>query len=154
MLYNESDETNIATFTKEGASWKYYTSFYILAQKGLHTIGALKTNRLLYPSGMKKKLSELFCRIISNREWIWPCDSQKPKVLCVGQARPFSCSVRPGWHWMVSVFPGRTSTDSQYHSVGKVSISVSMCKIQYWFWSVYEISRIDLCIFSNLLIYR
>ena len=29
------------------------------AQKGFHTIGALKTNRLLYPSGMKKKLSEL-----------------------------------------------------------------------------------------------
>lgn len=32
MLYNESDETNIATFTKEGASRKYYTSFYSLAQ--------------------------------------------------------------------------------------------------------------------------
>ena len=29
------------------------------AQKGFYTIGALKTNRLLYPSGMKKKLSEL-----------------------------------------------------------------------------------------------
>ena len=29
------------------------------AQKGFHTIGALKTNCLLYPSGMKKKLSEL-----------------------------------------------------------------------------------------------
>ena len=29
------------------------------AQKGFHTIGALKTNSLLYPSGMKKKLSEL-----------------------------------------------------------------------------------------------
>ena len=29
------------------------------AQKGFHTIGALKTNRLLYPSGMKKELSEL-----------------------------------------------------------------------------------------------
>ena len=28
-------------------------------QKGFHTIGALKTNRLLYPSRMKKKLSEL-----------------------------------------------------------------------------------------------
>ena len=28
-------------------------------QKRFHTIGALKTNRLLYPSGMKKKLSEL-----------------------------------------------------------------------------------------------
>ena len=28
-------------------------------QKGFHTIGALKTNRLLYPSGMKKKLSKL-----------------------------------------------------------------------------------------------
>ena len=41
MLYNESDETNIATFTKEGASRKYYTSFYILAQKGLHTIGEM-----------------------------------------------------------------------------------------------------------------
>ena len=29
------------------------------AQKWFHTIGALKTNRLLYPSEMKKKLSEL-----------------------------------------------------------------------------------------------
>ena len=29
------------------------------AIQGFHTIGALKTNRLLYPSGMKKKLSEL-----------------------------------------------------------------------------------------------
>ena len=29
------------------------------AQKGFHTIGALKANRLLYPSEMKKKLSEL-----------------------------------------------------------------------------------------------
>ena len=29
------------------------------AQKGFHTIGALKTNRLLYPSGIKKKPSEL-----------------------------------------------------------------------------------------------
>ena len=29
------------------------------AQKGFHTIGSLKTNRLLYPSEMKKKLSEL-----------------------------------------------------------------------------------------------
>ena len=29
------------------------------AQKGFHTIGALKTNSLLYPFGMKKKLSEL-----------------------------------------------------------------------------------------------
>lgn len=32
MLYNESDETNIATFTKEGTSRKYYTSFYINIQ--------------------------------------------------------------------------------------------------------------------------
>ena len=32
MLYNESDKTNIATFTKEGASRKYYTSFYIHIQ--------------------------------------------------------------------------------------------------------------------------
>lgn len=33
------------------------------AQKGFHTIGALKTNRLLYPSGMKKKLSELVAEL-------------------------------------------------------------------------------------------
>ena len=32
MLYNESDQTNIATFTKEGVSRKYYTSFYIHIQ--------------------------------------------------------------------------------------------------------------------------
>ena len=28
-----------------------------------------------------------------------------------------------------------------------------MCKSKWWFWSIYEISRIILCIFSNLLIY-
>ena len=33
-------------------------------------------------------------------------------------------------HWTISIFPGRTSTDSQYHSAEKVSISVSMYKIQ------------------------
>ena len=40
----------------------WYTSEKIIntfAIQGFHTIGALKTNRLLYPSGMKKKLSEL-----------------------------------------------------------------------------------------------
>ena len=52
---------------KQVSSEKMINTF---VQKGFHTIGALKTNRLLYPSGMKKKLSELFCRIISNREWI------------------------------------------------------------------------------------
>ena len=36
MLYNESDETNIATFTKEGASRKYYTLF--IGKEELRTI--------------------------------------------------------------------------------------------------------------------
>ena len=31
---------------------------YLCIERG-HTIGSLKTKRLLYPSGMKKKLSEL-----------------------------------------------------------------------------------------------
>ena len=47
----------------------WYTSEKIIntfAQKGFHTIGALKTNRLLYPSGMKKKLSELAAECIRN----------------------------------------------------------------------------------------
>ena len=34
------------------------------AKKGFHTIGALKTNRLLYPFGIKKKLSE-FAALLS-----------------------------------------------------------------------------------------
>ena len=34
------------------------------AEKGFHTIGALKTNRLLYPFGIKKKLSE-FAALLS-----------------------------------------------------------------------------------------
>ena len=38
------------------------------AQKGFHTIGALKTNRLLYPSGMKKKLSELAAELSVTQE--------------------------------------------------------------------------------------
>ena len=37
------------------------------AQRGFHTIGALKTNRLLYPSGMKKKLRELAEMCIRDR---------------------------------------------------------------------------------------
>ena len=41
---------------KQVSSEKRINTF---VQKGFHTIGALKTNRLLYPSGMKKKLSEL-----------------------------------------------------------------------------------------------
>ena len=32
MLYNESDQTDIATFTKEGVPHEYYTSFYVLIQ--------------------------------------------------------------------------------------------------------------------------
>ena len=40
------------------------------AQKGFHTIGALKTNRLLYPSGMKKKLRELAAELsVTPREF-------------------------------------------------------------------------------------
>lgn len=64
-------------FTEEGVSCKYYTSFVIhiqpvkkiklvvyekiintFAERGFHTIGALKTNRVLYSFGIKKKLSE------------------------------------------------------------------------------------------------
>ena len=39
----------------------WYTSEKIIntfAAKGFHTIGALKTNRMLYPFGFKKKLLE------------------------------------------------------------------------------------------------
>ena len=40
------------------------------AQRGFHTIGALKTNRLLYPSGMKKKLRELAAELsVTPREF-------------------------------------------------------------------------------------
>ena len=38
------------------------------AQKGFHTIEALKTNRLLYPSGMKKKLRELAAELSVTQE--------------------------------------------------------------------------------------
>lgn len=38
------------------------------AQKGFHTIGALKTNRMLYPSGVKKKLSELAAELSVTQE--------------------------------------------------------------------------------------
>ena len=40
------------------------------AQRGFHTIGALRTNRLLYPSGMKKKLRELAAELsVTPREF-------------------------------------------------------------------------------------
>ena len=37
---------------------------HAFATKGFHTIGALKTNRMLYPFGFKKKLSE-FATLLS-----------------------------------------------------------------------------------------
>ena len=41
-----------------------------MEKKGFHTIGALKTNRLLYPSGMKKKLRELAAELsVTHREF-------------------------------------------------------------------------------------
>lgn len=48
-------------------SW--YTSEKVInafAEKGFHTIGALKTNRILYPYGMKKKLWE-FAAILAEK---------------------------------------------------------------------------------------
>ena len=73
VLYNKSISKidivqNIAKELPEPPVMSYflcdcwYVSEKIIStfvQKGFHTIGALKTNRLLYPSGMKKKLSEL-----------------------------------------------------------------------------------------------
>lgn len=49
MLYNESDETNIATFTKEGASRKYYTSFFIHIQPSYE----IKLMQILFEPGDK-----------------------------------------------------------------------------------------------------
>ena len=48
-------------------------------QKGFHTIGALKTNRLLYPSGMKKKLSELAAGL-SVTEKVWNTSENSQRV--------------------------------------------------------------------------
>ena len=53
------------------------------AQRGFHTIGALKTNRLLYPSGMKKKLRELAAELsVTPREFDL-VTVKKTKLLCV-----------------------------------------------------------------------
>ena len=54
-----------------GKRWKKYeTDNNTFAQKGFHTIGALKTNRLLYSSGMKKKLRELATELsVTPREF-------------------------------------------------------------------------------------
>ena len=48
----------------------WYTSEKIIntfAAKGFHTIGALKTNRMLYPFGFKKKLNELAALLSTTR---------------------------------------------------------------------------------------
>ena len=52
-------------------------------QKGFHTIGALKTNRLLYPSGMKKKLSELAAERSTTHKGFDLVTVKKTQLLCV-----------------------------------------------------------------------
>ena len=39
----------------------------IFAARGFHTIGALKTNRMLYPFGFKKKLNEFASLLLITR---------------------------------------------------------------------------------------
>ena len=49
-------------------SW--YTSEKVIntfTKKGFHTIGALKTNRILYPYGVRKKLCEFATILTENR---------------------------------------------------------------------------------------
>lgn len=79
VLYNESDQSNIYSIHERRcllhANTTHHLSFiynqlkrlswYVFekiintfAERGFHTIGALKTNRVLYPFGIKKKLSE------------------------------------------------------------------------------------------------
>lgn len=97
------------------------------AQRGFHTIGALKTNRLLYPSGMKKKLRELAAELsVTHREfdlvtvkkrnyYVYRYEGnlngienavvllsypEKAFGMCVdGRLKYFSASVRINWHW-------------------------------------------------------
>ena len=45
MLYNESDETNIATFTKEGASRKYLGKCHYWLRCLLHLLNWLSGNK-------------------------------------------------------------------------------------------------------------
>ena len=48
----------------------WYTSEKIIntfAARGFHTIGALKTNRMLYPFGFKKKLNEFASLLLITR---------------------------------------------------------------------------------------
>ena len=57
------------------------------AQKGFHTIGALKTNRLLYPSGMKKKFSELAAELsVTHKEKVGS-GKHFHNVLCLSEAK-------------------------------------------------------------------
>ena len=53
-------------------------------QKGLHTIGTLKTNRLLYPSGMKKKLSELTAELSVTEKGFDLVTVKTENIMCTG----------------------------------------------------------------------
>lgn len=53
-------------------------------QKGFHTIGALKTNRLLYPSGMKKKLSELAAERSTTHKGFDLVTVKNATIMCTG----------------------------------------------------------------------
>lgn len=49
------------------------------AEKGFHTIGALKTNRMLYPFGIKKKLSEFVAVLSVSRSDFHPVTVKNKK---------------------------------------------------------------------------
>ena len=53
-------------------------------QKGFYTIGALKTNRLLYPSGMKKKLSELAAERSTTHKGFDLVTVKNGTIMCTG----------------------------------------------------------------------
>ena len=106
VLYNKSISKidivqNIAKELPEPSVMSYflcdwwYVSEKIIntfVQKGFHTIGALKTNRLLYPSGMKKKLSELAAELSVTEKGFDLVSVKTEDIMCTGMKET----------WMVS----------------------------------------------------
>ena len=71
------------------------------------------------PVRNEKEAQRTCCWIIGNREGIWPCDSQKTKLLCVPVWR------KPEWHWKCGC-----SFKLSWKGIWKSQSTWRTCKIQ------------------------
>ena len=142
-----------------------------VAERGFHTIGALKTNRMLYPFGVKRNSVSLphfypwhipILTLWQLKAKITMCTGMKENLMAskmllffwvtrkkhLETRKHYGLFSAPMYHYQLLKSCPATYVD------GQSKYFFAQRKGKQWLWLVYEVNSVVLCNFSNLLIYR